>query len=206
MGLPLIATTELEAVNTMLDFIDEQPVETIGATISEASLAQATLHRISRSIQGEGLNCNSIFNKELTADITGEFTIPDHILSVDASCKSRRVGYRGDKLYDLENATITFEPGEKIEVDWIEFLEFEDLPDHVRNYITLEASAEFILKQTGETAVYDRLTRRGGQLNKAMILFKRIEAQNKDFSMLNSADTIQAVNRNFNPINLHRGF
>ena len=204
MSLALTTTTELGAVNIMLGYINEQPVNSIGTTISEALLAQARLHETSREVQSSGLECNSIFNKELIADINGVFILPANILSIDASLPSKNVGYRENKLYDLDNDTFNFLPGELLRVDLIRFLDFEHLPEYVRRYITLLSAKEFVLTELGETAIYDRLIqeRPPGALLKAKLEFMRNENKNKNNNIMTDSISVnQVVSRRYNPRN-----
>lgn len=200
--LALVMATELDAVNTMLRYINEQPVASIGETISEAVLAQAQLHEMNRLVQSTGLECNTILNKEFTADFTGIITIPADVISIDASDLSLNVALRDNQLYDLDNDTNTWTSGKKIKCDFVRFLGFEELPEYVRRYITLLATVEFVLTELGETAVYDRLVRRGGPLQSAKLEFMRNERKNKNNNILSGNLSVnQAVNRRYNPRN-----
>ena len=54
------ARTELEAVNTILECIGEQPTATLEVPgISEVALARQLLHNVSRAVQSEGFSFNS---------------------------------------------------------------------------------------------------------------------------------------------------
>lgn len=107
MSLPLLATTELDAINILLNYVGEQPVNSISQAVSESNLAQRQLHQTSRQVQSKGLKCNTIINKELVADINGEFHIPSDVLDVTPTDSSNNFGFRDNKLYDLDNDTST---------------------------------------------------------------------------------------------------
>lgn len=184
--------TELEAVNLMLDTIGEQPVNTIPTSgVSEAVLANNGLHRMSRRIQGKGLHCNTEYSYELTADIDGKYIYPTDALFLDASDASVNVTRRGDYLYDLDNHTDVFTTS-KLKVTIIRFLPFEDLPDHVREYIAVKAARNFQKTVLGSYDLH-RLTQEDE--SEVSANFLSIEYEAEDTTFLNSYDVFSVVNR-----------
>lgn len=186
--------TELEAVNMMLDVIGEQPVTSIPTSgISEAVLAFNSLHRMSRKVQGRGLHCNTEYDYELTADIDGHFNFPTDALYLDASDANVNVTRRGDVLYDLDNHTDVFTIT-TLAVELIRFLPFEDLPDHVREYIAVKASRNFQKHVLGSPDLH-RLTKEDEE--EATTNFLSIEYDAEDTTFLSSPDTFAVINRRY---------
>lgn len=137
----------------MLQLIGEQPVNTLeNAGITEANLAQTTLHNISRKVQTKGLNCNSDEGVRYAPDVDGYIILPPNLLSVDASDPNRDVAQRGTKLYDRENHTLVFT--DAIELDTVIMLDFDDLPQTVKEYIVIKASRKFHLDVLGSELIH----------------------------------------------------
>jgi hypothetical protein len=76
-------STELDAVNIMLQIIGEQPVNTLPVEgFYEASLAQSTLNNVSREVQSSGLHCNQEYGYPFPLNEDNAVIIPDNVLIV----------------------------------------------------------------------------------------------------------------------------
>ncbi|MFC1524619.1 hypothetical protein ACFL6N_07505 [Thermodesulfobacteriota bacterium] len=188
----LTPMTELEAVNAMLTMIGEQPVISIpGSGISEAALAANKLHTVSRRIQKKGLHCNTEERYPLIPDISGFMQYPTNVLQMDASNSGVDVVRRGTKFYDRYNHTFVFTVNELlVDVTW--FLDFEDLPEYVREYIGIEAALEFQKEVFGSETI-NRLHQ--DRLTEAKAEFIRHEARTDDRTMLHAPGVYDVVNR-----------
>jgi hypothetical protein len=148
----LQCTTELEAVNSMLMTIGESPVNSLAVSqVSDVSIAIATLREVTRNFQVEGWE----FNTEvmtLSPDVDGYINIPANALKIDSTDISLVYVRRGDKLYDKANNTFVFTSPVELEFVW--FLTFEDMPEPARQYITIKASRRFQNRVMGSDAVY----------------------------------------------------
>ena len=116
--------------------------------------------------------------------------VPENILKIDASNDNKEVVRRGDRLYDKENHTFYFEEG--IECDIVWFLEFEDLPQVVRDYITIKASRIYQSKIVGSEALYQFSMREEQQ---AYLRLKTEEIDTGDYNMLENQDIMQRMRR-----------
>jgi hypothetical protein len=184
--------TELEAVNLMLDTIGEQPVSLIPTSgISEAVLAYNSLHRTSRKVQGRGLHCNTEYNYILTADIDGKFNYPTDALFIDATDSTVDVARRQNVLYDLTNHTDVFTTT-TLSVTLIKFLPFEDLPEHVREYITIKASRNFQKHVLGSWELHKMTAE---DETEATANFMSIEYDADDTTFLSSPGVFDVINR-----------
>lgn len=136
--------TELEAVNIMLRAIGEMPVSSVEENVledyPEAQLAYQKLYEVSRQIQSIGLDCNTEERYPLTPDVNDNIILPANTMQVEAHDKSNYI-MRGNKLYNKDTYTYVF--SDTVEVDLIMFLEFDELPQHVRDYIVVVAKKEF---------------------------------------------------------------
>lgn len=148
MPLPLVPSTELDAVNALLHLIGEQPVDSLTTSGDpQVDLAQNFLHSVSRTIQARGMHCNTEENVKLSPDAQGHITIPTDTLKIDATDKGKDLVMRGSLLYDRYNHTYIFK--EPVEVDLVTFLPFESLPQVVRDYITIKAARMFQVRTLG---------------------------------------------------------
>ena len=153
MTLSYTPTTELEAVNMLLKSIGELPVNTLPTEgVSDASIAQDTLHQVSREVQGLGLKCNTDYEYAITPDVDDYINIPTNALRVTPHYRTDDYAVRGRKLYDRENQTFEFD--DTVYVDMVSFLEWTDLPEHVRRYIYIKASRRFQSQSVGSPVLH----------------------------------------------------
>lgn len=191
MALDFVPMTELEAVNLMLQGIGEQPVTVLDGSYSEASIAQTLLHQVSREVQSVGLNCNSEERYPLTPDVNGQIALPANTLKVDGYYRYNDVVVRGSKLYDRENHTFTF-TANPFYVNIVWFLSFTDLPQCVRQYITIKAARKFQKQLIGS----DTLTALSEQDEKdAWLEIVREEVDSIDGNIFDSYDMKKIINR-----------
>lgn len=148
MALSHAPITELEAVNTLLQTIGEMPVSTIPTEdVTDASLAQDMLHRVNRQTQGLALKCNTDYKYAISPDGSGYINIPTNALRVVSHYRYHDYAVRERKLYDRYNQTSIFT--DKVYVDITFFLTWTQLPEHVRNYITIKAARRFQAQTVG---------------------------------------------------------
>ena len=140
-------TTKLEAVNIIISVIGEAPVNTITGVSLPVTAIQAisTLDETSKAVQSEGWHCNTEHEYELTPDsVTSKITLPQNTLKFDLDpllyTDSDPV-QRGLKLYDRKNHTELWTKSVKGSITFE--LEFEDLPEQLRHYITVKSARIF---------------------------------------------------------------
>jgi len=188
---PLTASTELEAVNFLLLSIGEQPINDLYVTgVSEVSIARSLIHQVSRQVQANGMSFNQEASYRLPLSTEKEIIVPSNTLKVDASDTSRDIVIRGDRLYDKEKHTFTFE--ESIDVDIVFFLTFGDLPQTVRDFIITKSARLFQSKIVGSQALYAFSEQDEQQTYITMI---RAENDSQDLNMLNNASIKKALRR-----------
>lgn len=158
-SLPPLLTDRIDAVNSLLQSIGEAPVDSV--ELSQAADVQAAdkaLTEIQRSVLGRGWHFNREYNLSLSPDVNGEIALPANCQSVSyaylaGSFRGSPVAIteRGRKLYDLENHT--FAIGKSIAVDMILALEWEEMPEYARAYITIRAAQLFQARLQGSRVV-----------------------------------------------------
>ncbi len=118
--MSLSPTTELEAVNTMLTSIGEQPIQNLNdlAGLSDASIAKQILDNVSRAIQSRGWIFNTDLDVNMPINQYGEITLSPDILRVDTTSLVRQgdtdIVERGRKLYDRQKQSFTFTSSVKV--------------------------------------------------------------------------------------------
>lgn len=142
--MPLTATSKLESVNTMLTAIGEIPVSSItSATTNDVSIAISILESTSREVQSRGWFFNTDLNYSLVPNNNNEIELPANTLRVELEGSSRSKNYveRNRKLYDRYNNTFTISDSVKVTI--VFYLEFENIPEVARQYITIRAARIF---------------------------------------------------------------
>ena len=141
-------STELDAVNSILMSVGETPVNTLTVQSPEVAIAQKTLRQVCREIQAEGWSYNTENQYPIELDTNNQCIIPNNTLQIDLNIfehgKDYDVVRRSDngvmKVYDKKNHTFTFENCSKLYFDIVWMLDFEDLPQVFKDYITTRAS------------------------------------------------------------------
>ena len=146
--IPYGVSTELDAVNSILMSVGETPVNTLTVQSPEVAIAQKTLRQVCREIQAEGWSYNTENEYPIQLDTNNQCIIPNNVLQLDLNIfqhgKDYDVVRRSDngvmKVYDKKGHTFTFENCDKLFFDIVWMLDFEDLPQAFKDYITTRAS------------------------------------------------------------------
>ncbi len=187
-------TTELDAVNTLLQAIGESPTNSLSGEVGvDVITARATLITTMKAVQTEGWLFNTEHNYPLSRDVDGEITIPSNALSVDVS-KRRYVGIdpvtRGQRLYDRENHTYVFT--ENLEAKIIFGLDFEEMPESARNYVTVRAARKFQDDSVGSVDLH-RFHERDELM--ARVRFADEQAEDEDLNFLADSPDFHMIGR-----------
>jgi len=189
-------TTELEAVNEILMMAGITEVPDISAStlsnVDEANQALNILRRKSREIQSAGLHCNSEARVTLSPNVSDEIDVPANVLQIDISAsRYPDVCFRADKLYNITEHSFTVFTAD-VEVDVVYQLDYEDLPEHVRRRVNIEAGREFVLRYLRDTELYQML---GKEEQEARVAFFNAEADSSDYNMLDGWPSNELLNR-----------
>jgi len=141
-------STELDAVNSILMSVGETPVNTLTVQSPEVAIAQKTLRQVCREIQAEGWSYNTENEYPIDLDTNNQCIIPNNVLQLDLNIfqhgKDYDVVRRSDngvlKVYDKKGHTFTFQNCSKLYFDIVWMIDFEDLPQAFKDYITTRAS------------------------------------------------------------------
>ena len=191
-------TTKLEAINVMLTAIGESPVNTItSSTTTDVSIAIQILDNVSREVQSVGWHFNTDTNYLLAKNTSNQIVLPTNCLRVDNSNKDADLDLveRGRKLWDRENHTYTITKDIRVNISW--FLEFTELPETARRYITIRAARIFQDRMLASETLHafhqvDELS--------ALSALKEHEGDTRDHSIFDNYSTYRVIDRdNFQP-------
>ena len=146
----LAVTTELEAVNKMLEAIGADPVASLTVSVdSDVTLAKSILAETLKEVQSQGWNFNTDTRYSMTRTVDNEYVVPDNVAEIDVSddFPHIRTTYRNGKMWDQENHTFTWDVDLTFNVVWL--FEFEELPQTARHYIAMKAARKLQGKALG---------------------------------------------------------
>ncbi|BAQ94251.1 tail protein [uncultured phage_MedDCM-OCT-S45-C18] len=188
-------TTKLDAVNTMLGYVTEAPVNSIANTTSlppSAALAKGVIDEVSREVQQDGWHFNTAQDYKLEANASNKFVLPDNVLQVDTVDTTYDVVQRGTTLFDRKNYTDVFTE-EELKVNITFLLEYEELPEQARRYIALKASRMFANRLVGSREIEALIYRDEIRAKAAM---EEAEGNNSDRTIFDNYDTATRIGIN----------
>ena len=197
--MSLSPTTKLEAVNTMLTSIGEQPIQNMNdlAGLSDASIAEQILDNVSRAIQSRGWIFNTDLDVQMPVDQYGEIKLSPDILRVDTTSRVRDgdtdIVERGRKLYDRQKQTFIFTT--KVTVNQIKLLIFEDLPEPARRYISIRSARIFHDRVVGSGELHRFYQE--DEMNAWQALLE-YEGDVADYNIFDNYDVFRVVDRDVN--------
>jgi len=187
-------TTELEAINTMLSVIGESPVNQLStATNADARIAVQILNEISRDFQLQGWHFNTEPNFPLPRNATGEIVVSSAVVRVDISASlypSLSVTQRGNKLYDRNKHTYIFTAD--LVGECVFLLDFAEMPEAARRYVTLRASRIFQDRVVGSNELARSAN---GDEMMALGHMKAFDAATADHSIFDASDILETLDR-----------
>ena len=153
-----VPVNELEAVNMLLAAVGEAAVSSLEtATTVDVTQAKNLLSNINREVQQKGWHFNTEWDVVLSLDSDSRIPLGTTVLSIYSPTKMTTIrGREGSPfLYDLNNNTFTWTTSINDAVT-ITLLDFEDIPQTARQYITTKAARIFqeeIIGQVSAEAV-----------------------------------------------------
>jgi len=157
-------TTELAAVNIILQMLDEEPINSLGGDQPfEVTQSLSSLEEVSREIQSQGWHFNTEYKYPLTPNTEGEIILPQSTLECDIdplfNSNAGITDYiqRGVRLYDRENRTYNI--GRELKATMVNFLDWDDLPEPFRRWIFVKAGRTLYNRVIGDNATDQKLGR-----------------------------------------------
>jgi len=149
--MPVIASTEIDAINTMLTTIGESPVNSINASTADTRIAQLILQEVDRATQSKGWNWNTEKDVVLTPNGSNEIVLASNVVRADVNRQQYpdvEVVQRGTKLWDKKNRRFLFYSPLKAELVYL--LPFADIPEQARYYIVVRSARLFQQRMIGD--------------------------------------------------------
>ena len=202
-------STELDAVNSILMSVGETPVNTLTVQSPEVAIAQKTLRQVCREIQAEGWSYNTENEYPIQLDANNQCIIPNNVLQLDLNIfqhgKDYDVVRRSDngvmKVYDKKGHTFTFENCSKLYFDIVWMLDFEDLPQAFKDYVTIRAS-----RVASNRMVNSQPSAKLLEADEALARASAIEYENRqaDYNIFNDYQYQQDANTVYRPFKVLR--
>ena len=139
----LTLTTELEAINKVLQMTGEAPVNSTVGQVGIAKQAQDALNSASREIQTEGWTFNTDYEKNLVRNTSDEIEVgvtTTRVYINPQTYPEYDIVVRQGKLYDRKTQKSTFT--EDIKADVTTILDWLELPEYARRYIMIRAGRQ----------------------------------------------------------------
>jgi hypothetical protein len=133
-------TSFLEAVNRVLQMMGEAPINSLEGQYGLAQQAQDVLDDVSRQVQADSWSFNTDRHKTLSRSVSNEIPVGTNVVRVvvdSLEYPGVDVVQRGAKLYDRIANSYVFDKDLKADVTYV--LEWEELPEYARQYITVRA-------------------------------------------------------------------
>lgn len=150
--ITVFATTALDAVNEMLASVGEQPVSSLVQTTPTVHMAMQYLARSTRRVQSHGWYWNTEQDVLVEADANSKFpTGPTWIRfwAAVGSYPGKRLVMRNGFIYDLINRTYLLALA-SIKVQVVYWLNWDEIPENARSYITARATRRFHASVVGD--------------------------------------------------------
>lgn len=185
-------TTELEAVNAMLEAIGETPVNSLSNSgVVDAVKARSELRRKSRQLQQEGWHWNTLRSYKLyPVTPSKEIILPSNTLRVDTVGNDFEINVvqRGNRLFDNDKHTYEFD--RELTVDLVIGLDWEELPEAARAYIYMSAARKFQQDAIGSSEL-SQFHLRDEMM--AYAALQAAEAENADYNVLSDSYSVVRI-------------
>lgn len=190
-------TTELEAVNTILSTVGEAPLNTLtGSLPVDGTMARNVLNEINREVQSQGWHFNTHYKATLSRNASNEIPLASNVLRVELdpnkySKSSHDIVQRNNFIYNLAKNTNIFDTDFE-DVTIVYLLDFQDIPEQAKRYITIRSARVFHDRTLGATTLH-----KYSQEDEArsLIILKQAEASTGDYTIFDNQLGAYTVSR-----------
>ena len=187
-------TTKLEAVNTMLTFIGESPVNSLSDSsgVGDLPIAEQILDEIDREVQTQGWHFNTTVDVVTSPDATSnEIVLSHNVVSADVKVGAYTdmdITLRNNKLFNRSKNTFEFTSDLKLTL--VSLLPWEDLPEKARRYVTLRSARVLQDRQVGakeltEVGIREEMV--------ALAALREYDAEGADYSVFDGYLPAQTI-------------
>ena len=177
-----VPTTELEAVNTILSVIGQGKITQSELTTPTGDDTQAAIDIVRdnmREVLSWGWQFNTEWQFRIAVDGSDKFAVPADLLKFEVSKRSDQQGFRPEKdvdgtvprtnlldivvqgsfFYDRLRNTNVWGAGDflraQIFIDIVRTVDFEDMPETARRYVTMRTARQFAKRMLGDKEIVD---------------------------------------------------
>lgn len=175
-------TSELDAINIMLATLGEAPINTIESEEGippDVAIAKNTLEEINREVQSRGWSFNTEEKIKLIPSEEGEIALPANCLGFFPSLFDNALIQRGNRVYDKFKHTYNI--GRDIEADVILLLNFEELPEVAKRFITIKAARIFQDRALSSEVLY-KITSKDEQIAEVALISFNAELERNNIN------------------------
>jgi hypothetical protein len=190
-------TTQLQAVNSMLSTIGEAPVNSLSSGLVDAETAETVLNEVSRDVQSFGWNFNTELDVLRGKDAYGKVLLTDNTLRADLASSVTK--YRSNKneyvqrgLFMYDKVQHTYHINKDLKLDIVYMLDFTEIPEVARRYITIKAARLFQERVVGSDNL-SAMNRADEQ--QALFALKEMESENGDYNIFDDGGTYSVLDR-----------
>ncbi len=190
-------TTELEAVNTILSTVGEAPLNTLtGSLPVDGTMARNILNEINREVQSQGWHFNTHYKATLSRNGSNEIPVASNVLRVELdqnrySKSSYDIVQRNNFIYNLAKNQNTFDTDfENVIIVYL--LDFSDIPEQAKRYITIRSARVFHDRTLGATTLHKYSQEDEAR---ALIVLKQAEASTGDYTIFDNPLGAYTVSR-----------
>ena len=177
--------TKLAAVNTIISNIGQSPVTRLDQTHPLVGMAELILDEVTRAVQSEGWEFNTEHNYLMKINVDGQIHVTDSMLGAEIGPGGMQTVIKEGKVYDRLNHTFIFPSDLRMTVTWL--VDFEDLPEVFKNYVTIRAANLF----AGRSVASDEAVKFGEREETiARSNCLEYETQHGNYSMFNDINKI----------------
>ena len=175
---------KLAAVNIVLSNIGQAPVTIVDNDNPMVVMAANIIDEVANSVQSEGWTFNTERAYPFTPQSDERIAIPDNVLQLDSLYFSEmETVIRGGFLYDKRAHSYKFKGQQVLDVVWL--VEFDDMPDAFKQYVTMRAANLFAGRSVGSPEAVKFGEREEAAARAAMIEY---ETSQGDYNMLGTND------------------
>lgn len=191
--MTLQLTTKLSAVNTMMSTIGEAPVNSLSSQRADVLTAINVLEEITREVLSYGWHFNTKDNVVMNPEAsTGYIYVAIGLVRIDLQTPDPYVDpvINGDRLFNRSTNSFSFTS--PISTTQVFLMDFEDIPEICKRYITIRASRIF------QDRVVGSVKQHSFTINDEMQALARLteyEGEIGDYSMLDSEDVWRTLIR-----------
>lgn len=192
--MALTKTTKLQAVNTILSTVGEPPVNSLSAQRADSLIAQSVLDEVCREVLSYGWQFNTDEKVVMTPETSsGYIYVSDSVVRVDMDpvySQNYDIALRGNRLYNRVTNSYSFL--EPITVLQVHLMDFDDMPEPAKRYVTIRAARIFQDRMVGSQTLHAFTAQ-----DEVMALAKMTEYENDvgDYSIFQSADMLRTFIR-----------